>query len=182
MITGLIAVFLIFVCVIPAADNGECGTMWLCIGIAALVLFFGYVSRMDDRARVNRMQYWSMSGKDRAKERHRWEAEAREDERRAAERRAAHTRTRIVAEDMTPREPTKAELAEAARRRAAYVAERRAMRTGIPRSSAGLPLRVCPRCRWAVRAAGTRIVTDEGIMIEYTCPVCRVVNRTRVGA
>lgn len=80
MITGAIAVFIIVVCVVPAISNGEVGTAVLGGVIALLLLFFGMVSRADDRAYVNRLNYWSSSGKERAKMRHKWEAEAKEEE------------------------------------------------------------------------------------------------------
>lgn len=94
MITGAIAVLLLVVVLPASASNGEWGTFWITIGIAAVVLWFGLVSRADDRATVNRMNYWSMSGKDRAKARHRWEAEALAEEEREREIRKAQYRNK----------------------------------------------------------------------------------------
>lgn len=83
MITGAIAIVIVVAAVIPAVSNGEGGTAAIGIVIALFLLFFGMVSRADDRAHVNRMYYWSRSGKERAMMRHKWEAEAREEEKRA---------------------------------------------------------------------------------------------------
>lgn len=82
MITGIISA-LIAIVVLPAAiGDGNMGTFWIFLGIIAVLLFFGLVSRADDRAYVNKLNYWSRSGKERAMMRHEWEAEAREEEER----------------------------------------------------------------------------------------------------
>lgn len=96
MITGAIAVLLLVVVLPAAAHDGNWGTFWITIGIAAVVLFFGLVSRADDRATVNRMNYWSMSGKDRARARHQWEAEARREEERERQKQLEKMRRREV--------------------------------------------------------------------------------------
>ena len=82
MITGAIAGLIILAWVVPAASNGEVGSAVLGVVIALIILFFGMISRADDRAHVNRLNYWSRSGKERAMLRHKWEAEAREEEER----------------------------------------------------------------------------------------------------
>lgn len=86
MITGIIAIVIIVGAGIPAVTEGQWGVFAVCAVVAVFLLALGAVSRMDDRAHVNRMHYWSMSGKDRARARHQWEAEARREEEAERER------------------------------------------------------------------------------------------------
>ena len=51
---------LLLVVVLPAsASNGEWGTFWITIGIAAVVLWFGVLSREQDRAYLNWEHFWA---------------------------------------------------------------------------------------------------------------------------
>ena len=59
MITGCIAAFLLIVILPPAIGNGETGVIMLTVIIALGILFFGIISRADDRATTNRMWYWA---------------------------------------------------------------------------------------------------------------------------
>lgn len=59
MITGAIAVLLLVVVLPASASNGEWGTFWITIGIAAVVLWFGVLSREQDRAYLNWEHFWA---------------------------------------------------------------------------------------------------------------------------
>jgi radical SAM protein with 4Fe4S-binding SPASM domain len=79
MIAGLISVVLL-VPLFVGAKKGEWGVVAVCGVLIVLVIAGAVISAMDARAWVNRRSYWSKSGKDRAKLRHKWEAQARREE------------------------------------------------------------------------------------------------------
>ena len=57
------------------------------MAVLALLSWFGYIVALDDaKAYVHRTSYWARSGKDRARLRHEWEAEASREEMRELER------------------------------------------------------------------------------------------------
>lgn len=79
MIAILLTLFCLFFIYV---DSGNSTTVWVMIGVIALI-WFCRMSWIDEaKARINRIDYWSRSGKERAMLRHRWEAEAREEEER----------------------------------------------------------------------------------------------------
>lgn len=84
IILTLFCLFFIYV------DSENSTTVWVMIGVIALIWFTRMVWLDDARARINRIDYWSRSGKERAMLRHKWEAEAREEEKR---RRRKHVKT-----------------------------------------------------------------------------------------
>lgn len=170
MITGLISLIIVIAVLPPAIGNGSTGVIILVAVTVAFLLFFGYVSRKESSAYVNRMNYWAMDGKNRARARHRWEAEACLEEEREAQygRRA--------------RRPSKVELQEARIKREAYMESLRNGRRATSPSGRPAPLRTCHYCMRAVRAYGDRVMTSDGVMTMYMCPACRSVNMTQLGA
>lgn len=151
----------------------------IAVAVAVLLLIIAFCSgwSKDTKAYYNRTSYWAMSGKDRAKARRRWNAEAKAEEER--ERREAYER------------------AEAKRKREAYIAQKRAERFGT--ASQGQPLAqstarqrsaahpsapertcaqkeklfVCPKCCRYVRVIGSRTLEGGRVVTEYYCPHCR---------
>ena len=178
MITGLIAGVFLLVGVPMAISEQQWGVLAVVIIVALILLGLGAAGRSVDRAYVNRVNYWAMSGKERARAERRWDAEARAEE--ARERRAREEREAIRE---ARRRPRKAELEEAARKREAYIAsvQERSVRRNADRSQTG-PLRVCHACGRMVRAEGGKVFTEHGHMTSYVCPVCGAVNVTKLGA
>ena len=170
MITGLIALIIVIAVLPPAISNGSTGVIILVAVTVVFLLFFGYVSRKDARANVNRMNYWAMDGKDRARARHRLEAEARAEE--AGEKLYGQRARRV----------SKREVREAALKRQAWRESMRNGNTGSSSYGRQAPLRTCHYCGRAVRAYGKKVGTSDGIMVMYTCPRCRSVNMTKLGA
>lgn len=172
MITGLIAV-LILVVVLPAsASNGEWGTFWIFIGIAAFVLVLGSAFRTTNRAYGNFIDYWANG--------------VRPEGRKGAARPRSRQST-TAGFSIRPNEPSNRELRDAAAKRAAFK-ERLAsgeerLSSAVPAGeNPNLPLRVCHYCGRAVHAGGTRSRTAYGTRIEYVCPKCGNVNWTQLGA
>ena len=165
---GLIALIAIVVWI--GTSFGETAGV-IAVAVAVLLLIIGFCSgwSRDTKAYHNRTSYWAMSGKDRARARHKWEAEARAEEER--ERREAHER------------------AEAKRKREAYIAQKRAERQGTAstvqqRTSTHPPapertyvsrekLFVCPKCCRYVRVIGSKTIDGGRVVTEYYCPHCR---------
>lgn len=172
MITGLIAV-LILVVVLPAsASNGEWGTFWIFIGVAAFVLVLGSAFRTTNRAYGNFIDYWANGVRP-------------EDKKGAAQPRSRQSTA--AGFSIRPNEPSKREEREAAAKRAAFKArlasgEERLSGPGVSGENPNLPLRVCHYCGRAVRASGSRANTAYGSRIEYICPKCGNVNWTQLGA
>ena len=170
MITGLIAL-LILVVVLPAsASNGEWGTFWIFIGVAAFVLVRGGAFRTTNRAYGNFVDYWANG--------------VRPEDRKKA---SVSRKRSAVGYSTRPSEPSNRELRDAAAKRAAFK-ERLAsgeerLSSAVPAGeNPNMPLRVCHYCGRAVRAGGTRSVTAYGTRIEYVCPKCGNVNWTQLGA
>ena len=72
-----------------SAANGQWGAAAIGAVIIAFLLIMRSAAKEDTNAHYNAVQYWAMDGKDRAKARHKWEAQARDEERREAEAREA---------------------------------------------------------------------------------------------
>lgn len=69
------------------------GVIALSLLILLVIVMLVIAGKENTNAWHNRTRYWAMSGKDRAKARHKWEAEARaEEEREKARRRAKEAR------------------------------------------------------------------------------------------
>ena len=148
----------------------------IAVAAAVLLLVIAFCSgwSKDTKAYYNRTSYWAMNGKDRARARRRWNAEAKAEEER--ERR---------------------EAIEARRKREAYIARKRAERFGtasqgqplaqsaVQQRSAARPsapertyiqkekLFVCPKCCRYVRVIGIRTLEGGRVVTEYYCPQCR---------
>lgn len=87
----MIAAFVTFIMVIGIIGfSGDGNTLAIvgCVAVIAIAWVFHIAAVEDTKAWANRTHYWSMSGKDRAKARHRWEAEARREEEREKQKRA----------------------------------------------------------------------------------------------
>jgi hypothetical protein len=87
MLTLLITI-VIGIATYAAGCNGEWGSVAIGVLIILGAWFMKMIALMDDKAWLHRTEYWAMSGKDRAKARHRWEREAREEEERKKRREA----------------------------------------------------------------------------------------------
>ena len=190
MIATIITIFMV-IAIVGFSGKGD---TWAIVGCAAVivVVWIAHMCSVDDaRAWVNRSNYWSMSGKDRARARHRWEAEARAEEAREraklaekAERKAMRKRRKLLKKQrrMPPEVPndgpTAAELQEAKRKREAYVEYRR--RINKPTAESG-PVRVCHYCGRSVHAYGRRVWNGHESLTEYRCPKCGRMNQTVIG-
>lgn len=148
----------------------------IAVAVAVLLLIIAFCSgwSKDTKAYYNRASYWAMSGKDRARERRRWNAEAKAE-----------------------KEREKQQAIEARRKREAYIARKRAERFGtasrgqplaqsaVQQRSAARPsapertcaqkekLFVCPKCCRYVRVIGSRMLEGGRVVTEYYCPHCR---------
>lgn len=151
MITGAIAVFILVVCVLPASSNGEGGAAILGIAIAVILLLFGLVSRADDRAHVNRMNYWSHDGKDRAMMRRQWNREAREEDER---RRLRNVKTYDQIQE--ERGYTKV--------RGRWTAGK------VERLNSTHP---CPACGWVMNEDHRIQYSSGAVFVTYRCGRCR---------
>ncbi len=155
---GLIALVAIVVWI--GTTFGETAGV-IAVAVAVLILIIAFCSgwSKDTKAYYNRTSYWAMNGKDRARARRRWNAEAKAEEER--ERREAYER------------------AEAKRKREAYIAKRRAERSGTHPSEQQRTyvqkekLFVCPKCCRYVRVIGSRTLEGGRVVTEYYCPHCR---------
>ena len=148
----------------------------IAVSAAVLLLIIAFCSgwSKDTKAYYNRTSYWAMNGKDRAKARRRWNAEAKAEEERERQ-----------------------QAIEARRKREAYIARKRAERFGtasqgqpsaqsaVQQRSAAHPsapertcaqkekLFVCPKCCRYVRVIGSRTLEGGRAVTEYYCPHCR---------
>ena len=77
------------------------------------------------------------------------------------------------------REVSRREARIAAKKREVYKAE---LRSGAREAYPAGPAHVCHYCGRMVHASGTRVQTGTGVMVEYSCPKCGNVNRTKLGA
>ena len=162
-----------------AIEEQQWGVLAVVLILAVVLLGLGAAGRSVDRAYNNRVNWWAMDGKERARAERRWDAEARAEE--ALERREREEREALRE---ARRRPRRGEMEEAARKRAAYIAEVQAKKT---RRGAGTgiqsgPLRVCHACGRMVRAEGGKVHTQDGYMTMYACPECGAVNVTKLGA
>ena len=170
---GLIA--LVAIVVWLGTTFGETvGVIAVAVAVLLLIIAFCGGWSKDTKAYYNRTSYWAMSGKDRARAKRRWNAEAKAEE-----------------------EREKQQAIEARRKREAYIAWKRAERFGT--ASQGQPLAqsavqqrstacpsvqertyvqkeklfVCPKCCRYVRVIGSRTLEDGRVVTEYYCPHCR---------
>ena len=164
MITGLIALIIVIAVLPPAIGDGNIGVIILVGVVVGFLLLWGYVGRKQDSAEWNWISYWAMDGKDRARARHRWEAEAREE---------ALLGARY---EVRAREPSREELEAARLKREAYMAElRRGPRFDLPEA-----YRVCHSCGRGSNVPGETVYTEEGRMAKFTCPMCGKMNLTKI--
>ena len=154
MITGIIAVVILIAVLPPAISNGEWGVLAVAVIAAIVVLWFGAVSRQQDRAYGNMLKFWDtgeLPGEQRRPER-------------------PEKAGRV----------SRAEREEAARKREAYRQER--MRQSQEWQKPKQTSAVCHYCGRFVEIAGSRNVqTPEGIMRTYQCPKCGRLNYTKLG-
>lgn len=185
----MITAFLIFIMLIGIVGFSGSGNVWAivgCVAVILLVLFAKMVITEDEKAWIHRSEYWAMSGKDRAKARHRWEAEARAEEERERAERAARTEVR---------KPTRTEQEEAARNGAARIESVRNMEGKSTPSTRterfesevmrarSMPVRgtygaarkmyVCSVCGQKSPTGWTKELWDGRVVRESVCPYCR---------
>ena len=155
MITGIIAVVILIAVLPPAISNGEWGVLAVAVIAAIVVLWFGAVSRQQDRAYGNMLRFWDtgeLPGEQRRPER--------------PERAGRVSRK---------------EREEAARKREAYRQER--MRQSQEWQKPKQTSAVCHYCGRFVEIPGylSVVQTPEGTMRKYQCPKCGRLNYTKLG-
>ena len=179
MIAGLISVVLL-VPLFVGAKKGEWGVVAVCGVLIALVIAAAVISAMDARAWVNRRSYWSKSGKDRAKLRHQWEAQARREEEAERQRLRAQWKVKHEKELRKAEKKRRREIEAEADAWGMSVEEyeeqvkakqAQSIRERIAKTPAG-DLYTCKRCRNAVRAKKVLMPVEDGVIQFYTCPVC----------
>ena len=149
MIAGLVSAVLL-VPLFVGAEKGEWGVVAVCGVLIVLVIAGAVISAMDSRAWMNRTSYWAKSGKDRAKLRHKWEAEARaEEEAERAKRMAAW----------------RAKHGSSATQEMPYV------QATEPKPRVEEPF-VCKYCQKEVRGHMMVMPAEGGVVRFYMCPVC----------
>ena len=156
MITGTIAV-LFFILAFTCGGNGEWAQCAILAAIGILALLFGIAGREDLNAYSNRLEYWAMSGKDRAKARHRWEHEAKAEE--AEDRRKA-------LEKWQKRNDRKADRAikkQQAKNRKAESSKKNAEKK---------PVLKCARCQSEVFELNRITYSNGKTYANCQCPVC----------
>lgn len=167
MITAIV-IFLVIVAAMYASSSGDSTSMWIIIGVGVLVVFGIFVSHEDDKAYVNRMHYWAMSGKDRAKARNRWEAEARAEERQEREQQLERAQIALERQEI--------------RQQKEY--QKLANKLGIDLEKAPLPLlkeQICSKCRVELRVANWKRFSDGTTYVEYVCPGCGQQTTMNIG-
>ena len=122
--------------------NGDTWGGLACVGVIVFVWFAHFVSRRDAKAYVNRVNYWSMDGKDRAKARHRWEEEAREEEKREHEEAVERAERKRGATNSTQGSPVRHDPT------------------------------ICIVCGHIYEETGRKVYSDGTTMLECTCPRC----------
>ena len=165
----MIAVLIIIIAVVvisACASNGEWGPAILTAVIGLVLLMMGAGERKDTRARINRRNYWADGGPDSPE----WKQNARK---RYYERQKPGPERSEPEHRITTRE-----LREARKKREKFRAE---LESGEAMFSKP-PSRVCHYCGRFVYARGRRVETAMGAAIEYSCPKCGRVNRTKLGA
>ena len=188
------------------------GEIALVVAVVIVLAMFIHAWIEDDRAWAHRVHYWAMDGKERAMARHRWEAQAREEERRERERRrekASRKKERALEKEVrdaelrkhreriaearngedvtvrTPNGPFERERDSGGTCGRTAGRERFVSETMAARSA---PVRrpgsaaVCHYCGRYVQVHAKSIDTVTGRMREYRCPMCGTVNRTKLGA
>ena len=164
----MIAVMIIIIAVVvisACADSGQWGAAALAAVICVVLLLMGASERKDTRAWINRRNYWSSGGPDRPREK-----------RDAARRYYAQgmARTDLFVEDDRI---SSRDLRRAKEKRERFKEELESGEATISKA----PSRVCHYCGRFVYARGRRVETGMGAVIEYSCPKCGRVNRTKLG-
>lgn len=164
----MIAVLIIIIAVVvisACASNGEWGPAILTAVIGLVLLMMGAGERKDTRAWINRRNYWASGGPDRPKS-----------ERDAARRYYARgmARTDLFVDDDRI---SSRDLRRAKEKRERFKEELANGEAVISKA----PSRVCHYCGRLVYARGRRVETAMGAAIEYSCPKCGRVNRTKLG-
>lgn len=173
MISGLISA-VILIAVIAAWNNGEYGSVAVGIILILMVLSFGRAVRDDCNAYYNRVQYWKMNGRDRARARIRWEREAMSDER------AVHSSDyRYVARPdevaiVMPGKPTQERVAYLKAKQEQYEVKQKL--EIVKRLNMSGALLVCKRCCRAVKSEDVSYWIGEHGDLKYRCPMCNAGN------
>ena len=162
---AVIIIILAIVVIVACVSNCQWGAAALTAVIGLVLLMMGAGERKDTRAYINRRNYWASGGPD-----------APEKERDAARRYYAQGMART---DLFVRDDglTSRDIRRAKAKRERFKEE---LASGEARISKA-PSRVCHYCGRFVYARGQRVQTDMGAAIEYTCPKCGRVNRTKLG-
>ena len=164
----MIAVIIIFLAVIvisASLSNGQWEVAALFGGIAVLLLLMGAGERHDSRAHINRLNYWADGGPDSPE----WKRDAR--------KRNFERMNPRPGRYSTERELTSRDLRDACRKRERFKEELASGEAMLSKQ----PSRVCHYCGRFVYAGGRRVQTEMGAAIEYSCPVCGRINRTKLG-
>ena len=156
MITGIIAFFILIVCIIPAISNGEWGSVAIGAVIALLVLYLGIISREDDRAFNNFTHYWATGERPGRKESRqvnliRSNKVSEEEERKKAERK------RLYDQEM----------------QVIYAREEEGMKKYCERLT-------CPKCHTNTFMERTVIKYGGAEIWQIKCPECRETSMIRV--
>lgn len=160
-----VVVILGLIVVSVSIGNGEWGTAAIFGGIALIILLGCALDAQGARAHFNWTDYWARGGPN-GREKHRERSDYR-----------------MTEGWDEPEGVSNRELRKAAKKRAAYI-ER--VQSGedppiVKRRYSG-PARVCHYCGRFVTASGKAVETANGSMIEYACPKCGRINRTKLGA
>ena len=164
----MIAVMIIIIAVVvisACADNGQWGAAGLTAVITVVLLLMGASERKDARAWINRRNYWASGGPDAPK----WK---RDERKRYYEQQMPSPGRNNVERGVTYRD-----LRDARRKRERFKEELESGEATISKA----PSRVCHYCGRFVYARGRRVQTEMGAAIEYSCPKCGRVNRTKLG-
>lgn len=161
---AVIIIIIAAVVIIACISNGQWGAAGLTAVIGLVLLMMGAGERKDTRAWINRRNYWASGGPDRP-----------ESERAAARRYYARgmTRTDLYVEDD---HISSRDLRKAKAKRERFKEELASGEATIGKA----PSRVCHYCGRFVYARGRMVQTDMGAAIEYSCPRCGRVNRTKL--
>jgi len=144
--------------IIVEITNKSWGALAVTAGILLILIIASFTERQEWKAYVNRRDWWA-DGKEPSWMR-KW-------------KRGSGTYSTKV------RDVSRREARLAAKKREAYKAE---LRNGARVATQEGGAHVCHYCGRMVRAAGTRVQTGTGVMVEYSCPKCGNVNRTKLGA
>jgi len=164
----MIAVMIIIIAVVvisACADNGQWGAAGLAAVICVVLLLMGAGERHDSMAHINRLNYWADGGPDSPE----WKRNARK---RNFERMNPRPGRYSMERELKSRD-----LRDARRKRERFKEELESGEATISKA----PSRVCHYCGRFVYARGRRVQTEMGAAIEYSCPKCGRINRTKLG-